>query len=114
MDIEELKAVFHRVAEHEQPHVKWDWEEGVCFNINKMRLPNELRSEVEHLMDEWAGSNSAYPVPASPDALHGQNDDLCTPNVLAFYTPSTDCDLYTGTYGRSRREMCRYIAENLK
>lgn len=118
MDNLELKALFHCVAEHQDPPVKWDWKTGICANICGLAkldiLTMEQAIRVERLMWECAGEDTGYPVPASPDALHGQPFDTDEPPRVACYWLWGDkADMYTGTYGRSRRELALYIARNL-
>lgn len=118
MDNLELKALFHCVAEHQDPPVKWDWKEGICSNICQLMeldfMTMEQVNRIEHLMWECAGEDTAYPVPASPDAMHGQAFDTGEPPRMACYWMWEDqADMYTGTYGRSRRELALYIARNL-
>lgn len=119
MDNLELKALFHCVAEHQDPPVRWDWKEGICDNSYELYsldiISQEQMKRIEALMWECAGEDTAYPVPASHDAMHGRTFDEKEPPRMACYWMWEDqADIYTGTYGRSRREMCRYIAENLK
>lgn len=116
MDNLELKALFHMIAEHQEVPVPWDWNTGVCFNVQILEEHGYVtlvqQRRVEKLMDEWCGDpNTCYPVPASPDAMHGRI--VFEPEVDCFYLHEWNHDMYTGTYGRSRREMCLYIARNL-
>lgn len=116
MDNLELKALFHMVAEHQDPPVRWSWCGGVCDNTYELYeqdvIDHEQMKRVEELMSEWAGYDTGYPVPGSPDAMHGRLIDESA-NYACFWMWEDYADLYTGTYGRSRREMCLYIARNL-
>ena len=117
MDNLELKALFHCVAEHQDTPVKWDWKTGICANICELMeldfMTMEQVNHIEKLMWECAGGDTAYPVPASPDAMHGLDYALPQSAVDCYWVWEDKADMYTGSYGRSRRELALYIARNL-
>lgn len=113
----ELRALFHCIAEHQEPPVPWVWRASVCYNLSELYANDFITMEqvnnVERLMVKWAGHETGYPVPGSPDALHGRELDDVQVDIACFWKWEGDADMYTGTYGRSRREMCLFIARNI-
>lgn len=112
--------VLKQVADHIDPRCHWNWNEGLCGNIYR-----NFGNGAEQLAKYWMrqrvngkySGNRVYPVPYDIDALHGRDiaymldyDYSTDINLAQIAYHAHDSDLYTGCYGRARREMALYLS----
>lgn len=113
-----LSEVLRKVADHEEVP-GWDWNNGLCGNICNMtdRVTEKMALYFMQCHPEYSG-RSLYPIAHDPDVLHGvQLDDEYLSNGLTIeaykaqlsYMACQD-DMYTGCYGKKRREMALYLS----
>lgn len=103
------------IAEH-SPIYNINWTVGLCSNLRHFYGANAVCIAREFMASHPNYSGMyVYPLPHSPDALHGRiplgnpNESLEQTNYHEIYMDELP-DLYTGTYGRTRRDMARELA----
>lgn len=106
-----LSEVLRKVADHEDPGVPWDWKLGLCSGINRnfgYSLETDARRYMQ-LHPDYSG-NLVYPIASDPDHIHGQRMKCNADSPMVAYHLHDEPDMYTGCYGRKRREMALYLS----
>lgn len=110
-----LSDALRKVADHEEPGVKWDWKSGMCSNIYRNFGQDAERRARDYMSrhPEFSG-NRLYPIASDPDHLHGvapepAYGDEYTDNAFLAYMSHDEPDMYTGCYGKKRRETALYL-----
>lgn len=93
---------------------QWIPHLGLCTNLTEHCLGADTLHRIFSSWPEYSGCTS-YPVPASPDALHGRSLDKTERAVAGAQLVYWGClDMYKGTYGASRRRLAAYMADVLE
>lgn len=96
----------------------WHFSCGLCTNIEEI-LCEEGDDSYDAIMDlsqdgmaAWPGGTGDrnFPVPAQIDAYHGQQARFYAEGVHGDAYLG-DSRLYTGTYGKARRELAAWLAD---
>lgn len=123
--IRDLGEALRQVSDGDFP-TYWDTSCGICSNVLSHLFEYDqddltidtIYSLVRSLMarhPDYTGCG-AYPIPGSPDALHGlvNIERITGRQALAWDSYARGDNLYTGTYGKTRREWAGWIADKLE
>lgn len=113
-----ISKVLLAVSNHEEPGCYWRWDFGLCENIFR-NFGREMEQRAKQLMrecEDYSG-NRVYHIGYEPDQFHGRDityyldyENATPANLAQIAYHLHEGDLYTGCYGRRRRDMAAYLS----